>query len=166
MSEPKLILAMKKHFYPLLLLALPFLFLASCNDDNDLPDVDINVSFNGLYEADGEVYALRDTPFEITSVTATPAGDSKEAALGSVRYYIDGAFQGTSVLSPYEATFDVADLPDGPNVLGLQMGVFQVDKSVAWANLEFKFKVVDSQDDLPDGAVAYTNTTAQAPQKK
>lgn len=157
---------MKRHFFPLLLLALPLLFLAACNDDDDLPDVDITVNFDGLYQADGQLYALRDAPFKITSVKATPAGDSKEAAIGSVRYYCNGAFEMTSVLSPFEATFDVADLPDGPNVLGLQMGVFQVDKSIAWASLEFKFNVVDDAASLPEGAVPYTITTAQSSQKK
>ncbi len=157
---------MKKHFLPLMLLALPLLFLSSCNDDEDLPNVDITVSFEGLYQADGQLYAVRDIPLKINSITVTPVGATKEAALGSVRYYCNGVFQGTSVLSPYEASFNVTDVPDGPNVLGLEMGVFQVDKSVAWANLEFKFYVVDDEASLPDGAVAYTNTTVQSAQKK
>lgn len=157
---------MKRHFYPLLLLALPLLFLSACNDDDDLPDVDITVNVDGLYQADGQLYAVKDTPLQINSVTVAPVGTSKEAALGSVRYYCNGVYQVTSMVAPYEATFNLAEVPEGVNVLGLQMGVFQVDKSIAWANLEFKFTVVDDAASLPAGAVPYTAITTQTTQKK
>ena len=157
---------MKRHFFPLLLLALPLLFLVSCSDNDDLPDVDITVNFEGLYQANGQLYALRDTPLVVNSVTVTPLGSSKEAALGSVRYYCNGVYQGTSALPPFEASFNVAEIPDGPNFLGLEMGVFQVDKSLSWAKIEFKFNVVDDAASLPDGAIPYTNSTAQSSQIK
>lgn len=47
---------MKKFLY--LLLLLPLGFLASCDDGNDVPDVDINVTFDNVVKEDGILYVV------------------------------------------------------------------------------------------------------------
>ena len=58
---------MKKFLY--LLLLLPLGFLASCDDGNDVPDVDINVTFDNVVKEDGILYVVQDKGFAVRSVT-------------------------------------------------------------------------------------------------
>ena len=76
-------MVMKKFLY--LLLLLPLGFLASCDDGNDVPDVDINVTFDNVVKEDGILYVVQDKGFAVRSVTCEGIGAN--ALISSVTYY-------------------------------------------------------------------------------
>lgn len=155
---------MKKLLY--LLLLLPLGFLASCDSDNDLPDVDITVTFDNVVEGEDAIYVVKGDTLKIESVTCK-GNDNKQAMVNEVTYVLDGFPLGTSIIAPYGATIATDNFSAGKFLLGLRMNVLQVDKSLAFGVISFGFKVVDSADELPDGKEpgTLTRTVQMSPKK-
>lgn len=155
---------MKKLLY--LLLLLPLGFLASCDSDNDLPDVDITVTFDNVVEGEDAIYVVKGDTLKIQSVTCK-GNDNKQAMVNEVTYVLDGFPLGTSIIAPYGATIATDNFSAGKFLLGLRMNVLQVDKSLAFGVISFGFKVVDSADELPDGKEpgTLTRTVQMSPKK-
>ena len=76
---------MKK--FPYLLLLLPLGFLASCNSDDDLPDVDITVTFDNVVEGEDAIYVVKGDTLKIESITCK-GNDNKQAAETGGRTYL------------------------------------------------------------------------------
>ena len=92
---------MKKFMTLLLgLVALP-LAMTSCDDDNDLPDVDVTVTFDNATKAeDGSMYIVKGNPISVSSIEVTNREAGKKAIATAAIYYLDGVRIGASVVSP------------------------------------------------------------------
>lgn len=140
---------MKNLLYALA--ALPLLLLGSCSDDNDLPDVNINVDMTGLYESQGDLYLVSGDNVTINSISVTSL-NGKPATLGRVDMFWNDVLQSSSIVEPYSITFNTENLRPGISLLTLQMGVYQEDKTASWAVLQYDIHVVLSQSELPPDA--------------
>lgn len=60
---------MKKLFY-LMMLALPMIFVA-CDDDDNLPRVDITVDFDNVANVDGVLYIVKGDSLIVNSINVT-----------------------------------------------------------------------------------------------
>lgn len=138
---------MKKLLY--LLMLLPLAFFGSCHDDNDVPNVDINVNLNNVVLDNNIVYIVKDTPFEITSIVANGIGS--KALITNVSYYWDNIRVAWSPVAPFNRTFDTSYTQPGTHILALTCEVAQEGKSLGITAMSFNVKVVDSADELPEG---------------
>ena len=92
---------MKLKMY-LALLAMGMLSLQGCNDDDDdLPDVNLSITFNNAVADGSVIYVVKETPLEITSITAT--GNGSKALVTSATYYWDNFRVGWSPIAPFNA---------------------------------------------------------------
>ena len=71
---------MKKLYYTLLL-ALPMLYLASCDDDNNLPDVDVSIQIDGGVGVDGAIYVVQGDTLKIEGINVINNEEGKEAII-------------------------------------------------------------------------------------
>lgn len=142
---------MKKFLY--LLFALPMLMLSACHDDDNVPNVDLDIQFSGVTVKDNVIYVVQGEPITVESVSLINNTD-KNGTLGVVTYYWDYYRVGSQVVSPYTATFETASEPVGNHILSLDCGIYVEDYPVCFGVAQFKVKVVASADDLPaDGEV-------------
>lgn len=148
---------MKKLFY--LLLLLPFGLFASCSDD-DVADVDLNVTMSGVTQLNDSFYAVATDSISIDGVTATSLTD-KAATVTNIRYQINGVPVFGTFENPYSITVPNELLTTGTNYINVYATVLQVDKSITSAGVQYPLVVVDSVASLPEGAPAvgtYTRT--------
>lgn len=140
---------MKKLYY--LLLALPLAFFASCDNDDDLPEVDITVEMSGGMVSDGVIYMVQGDTLTVDGITVKSLTD-KPATTGATTYFWDYRPTATVIAAPYTMEFDTALTPVGNHLLQIQTGVYQVDKSAAFVTMSYKVTVVKSAEDIPSGA--------------
>ncbi len=143
---------MKKLLY--LLLLLPLGFLASCNDDDDFPSVEITMTIDNAVNVDGHLYIVAGEPFKIASITSEGIGNA--ATISGVNYYLDRVGIGYSFVAPYTAEIPASYLPVGNHLVAVSFDVLQVDKSLASASISNILTVVETAEDLPDGATPGT----------
>ncbi|MDE6496694.1 MAG: hypothetical protein K2L30_10710 [Duncaniella sp.] len=143
---------MKKFLY--LLIALPALLLvSSCSDDdNDLPNVSFQISYSGAVDVDDVLYVVQGDTLAIDAINVTPAEGTKPASLGATTYFWDYAPVASTITVPFSMDFDTEAVPVGRHLLQIRTSVFQVDKSVAFAEFAYKIMVVESADDIPAGS--------------
>lgn len=140
---------MKKLFY--LLLALPLAFIAvSCDDDDKIPDVSLDVQFDGATLSGDTLYVVQDSGFVITNVILDNH-TGKEGTLGSTSLYLDRIYQGSSNVYPFQVAINTSDTSLGNHVLGISSQVFVVDYPVSIAATEFIVKIVPDVESLPAG---------------
>lgn len=142
--------AMKKLFY-LLMLVVPLGFMASCADDENLPDVDIAVTLDNASYYEGVVYVPQSENLEVEEITVR-AIDGSPAALANLRYYWDGVFQPGLTFGVYPMALATEGMPDGRHSLALQCTVLEVNKSLAWADLYYPVVIISDETQLPAGA--------------
>lgn len=144
---------MKKLFY--LLLALPMVLgLASCSD-NDLPEVNVNMTFNNVVAKDGSLYAVKDSVISLVAITTRAVDSDKDAAIANMLYYWNGIPAPGLTWSPLPMKIPLPLMPlraSGLNVLGMEATVLEVDKSMANCYIRVPIVTVDKAEDLPDGA--------------
>lgn len=125
--------------------------LASCSNDDDLPEVKIDISFSRASEDNGVLYVMKGNDLSIDALTVTPLNNGKKATLGATAYYWNYQYLGSTVVEPFGLTIDTADMPVGEYVLQINTTVFQVDKSVGVAYFTYPVVIVESAADLPEG---------------
>ena len=142
---------MIKFFY--LLLALPLaIFATSCDDDDkDVPNVDLEASFNAA-EFDGEYYTVQGDVFTVESLKLIN-NSGKNGTLGATNYYLDGRFIGATIVSPYTCSIETSNLSVGRHVLGVSSDLFVVDYPTNIIAAQWVINIVESKDDIPAGAV-------------
>ncbi len=141
---------MKKLLY--LLILLPLGLLASCSSDDDLPDVNVFVSFDNVVADNNELYVVRGDTLKITSVHIK--GNSTTAAIiNGVNYRWDYSVLIWQPIAPYNVSFLTDKFREGPHVLSMYMDIAQVDKTLAYGVLEFKVNVVPDKASLPGSKV-------------
>lgn len=146
--------AMKKYIY--FLLALPMLLFVSCSNDDDLPQVDTQVTYSGAVEVDGVLYVPEGQNFAIESITATPLKGYKEATIGATAYYWNYQYVGTTIEAPFGLSFNTAAMPVGDYMLQINATIYQVDRSVGIAYFTYPVKIVPV-DEMPSGTTGGTD---------
>lgn len=141
---------MKKLYY-MLLLALPVLYFASCDDDNNLPDVDVSIQVDGGVSVDGAIYVVQGDTLKVESINVINNEEGKNAIITSATYSWDYRLAGVSVTPPYGATFVTDNLEIGQHLLQIECPLYAVDKSPALMYMAYKVAIVESADDIPDG---------------
>lgn len=150
---------MKKLFI-LLALVLPMVAFVACDNDDDLPNVKFEVTFDNPV-SDGAVYVVAGDTLTVSSVTVQNMEADKKAALTEVAYFFDYYWFGTAVIAPYTYQIVIpASAKVGTHILELESNVLAVDKTPAFAVLTYKVEVVASADDLPQ---ATTKTLTSTP---
>lgn len=141
---------MKKLFYTLM--ALPLLAsLSACSDsDNDLPEVDMQVTISGgvQNEEDNKIYVDQGTPLVVESVTAVPR-NGKKTTLGLTTYYLNGLPQYQTVTVPFSCTLSTDALPVGEYSFQIKSAVYQVDKTAAFVLMSYDLVVEEPTQDTP-----------------
>lgn len=143
---------MKKLLY--LLLVLPFAIgLASCSD-NDLPEVNVNMTFNNVVAEDGVIYAVKDSVISIDNITTRAVDSDKDAAITNILYFWNSipapglTWSSLPILIPLK---NMPLVPSGNNMLGMKATILEVDKSIATCYITVPIKTVDKVEDLPGG---------------
>ncbi len=144
---------MKKLIY--LLLVLPFaLAFSSCSNDDNLPDVNVTLTFDNAVASDGAIYVVKDATLKLTGIETTPVDNSKAATLANVRFYWNYRPAPYMTWSEFPIEIPMAEMPlvdKGANLLGINAALLQVDKSIAYTSFNIPIVTVDSESDLPDG---------------
>lgn len=148
---------MKKLLF--LLLALPLLGLAvSCDDDDNLPKVDITFSYTNGTVVGSQVYVVKPDTLYIDGISVKAVNTDHEATIaGLVTYYVDGRMPGL-VASPYERIPIVTEgLSIGQHNLSVTMNVAEEGCALASAVAGVRFNVVADSTDIPSAASGYSN---------
>lgn len=144
---------MKKLIY--LLLVLPFaLAFSSCSNDDNLPDVNVTLTFDNAVASDGAIYVVKDATLKLNSIVTTPIDNSKPATLANARFFWNYQPAISMTFSEFPIDIPMADMPlvdKGANLLGINATLLQVDKSIAYTSFNIPIVTVDSESDLPDG---------------
>lgn len=133
------------------LFAITALLISSCDHNDDIPDVDVSITVSGCVVHDNTMYVVKADGFEVVSVNLENRG-TKNAVIGSVVYFWDYMRVGDSVIAPYSYKFNTSATETGPHLFQMEAAVYAVDYSPAVAFLSYNVVVVDSTDDIPDGA--------------
>lgn len=146
---------MRKLLY--LLLVLPFaMIMASCSDDDDLPDVQITMNFGNAAVENGVLYVAQDSILTLNSIETKAMDANQSAALVNARYYWNYIPAPSLTWSNFPLEIDIDAMPlteSGNNLFGLQATLLETDKSIAYTNIQVPIKVVASVEDFPAGQV-------------
>lgn len=139
----------------MLLAMIPLMFaVSSCSDDNDLPNVEFNIQIEGGTYLDGTLYVVQGNTLEIQSITVTNKEENKAAAIASAAYYWDGYYLGTNFIAPYGYEIMTnEDTPLGNHVLQINSPLMAVGKELATSVIVYDVKVVQTEEDMPQGGV-------------
>lgn len=141
---------MKKLLYSLMILPM-LATLSACNDnDNDLPEVDMQVTISGgvQNQDDNKIYVEQGTPLVVESVTAVPR-NGKKTTLGLTTYYLNGLPQYQTVTVPFSCTLSTAELQPGEYSFQIKSAVYQVDKTAAFVLMSYDLVVEEPTADEP-----------------
>lgn len=137
---------MKKLYY--LLMALPLLMLSACDDENDLPDVDVLVNIEGATRVNDILYVVQGDVLDISSITIEDH-TKKGAVIGSATYYWDYYNLGGTIVQPYGMEIPTSGLPLGNHLLQIEMSIYAVDYPPCIGFVSYKVVIVKSSDDIP-----------------
>ena len=143
---------MRKLFYSMLAAVLPMMAIsmASCNNDTDLPDVNITLDVTKGSVVGDTIYVAQGDTIDVAKVVVTNKEEGKEAAVANVTYYWDGYYYAPSVFAPFGMIFPTSEsTPLGAHSIDITCNVLAVDKSLASAVVRFPVKVVASEEDIP-----------------
>lgn len=148
---------MKKFMTLLLGLVVLPLAMTSCDDDNDLPDVDVTVTFDNATKAeDGSMYIVKGNPISVSSIYVTNREAGKKAIATAAIYYLDGIRIGASIVSPLAFSFPTENLEVGDYDFNIELEILAVDKTPAFGIVGYKLHIVESADDIPGGETPET----------
>lgn len=143
---------MKKFFY--LLFLLPLAFLASCNNDDDFPQVELTLEISNIYQdsSNGKLYYVEgDESPVVDGLTAKSLEAGKGAAVTNVVYSLNEVVRlyGTEE-NPFTPVIPGELLSQGVNYLNITATILQEDKSIAYCHSNIPINVVASSEDLPE----------------
>lgn len=159
---------MKKLFY--LLFLLPIAMFSSCSNDDELANVDLTLTLDGVTqtEENGIFYTVEGNDITIEGVDVKSLS-GKDAILVNVIYYFQGYPLIGNPANPFLGTFSTEDLEPGTYNLSLRAEVLEVDKSITSIATNYPIVVVKSSEDLPANAPeigSYSVTLRLQPEKK
>lgn len=141
---------MKKLYY-LSLLVAPMLFAASCDDDNNLPDVDVSVEISGGERVDGAIYVVAGDILSIDAINVVNREEGKSAIITEAAYSWDYGPALFSVVPPYGASFVTNENMVGRHLLQIQCPLLAEDKSAAMMHMSYNVMVVSDEEGIPSG---------------
>lgn len=147
---------MKKIFCLLLFLPLIFGF-SSCGNDDEVPIVSLQAKVSDAVIAENVIYVVRGETLKVDGIYLIN-DTGKEAALGVVTYFLDGAVLGQSAVQPFGFEMSTDNLQLGIHQLTAEMPIYVVDYPICWGAFSFDINVVESADDLPVGPTTSTLT--------
>ncbi len=151
-----------KRFLYLFVCALPLFFVAACDDERDLPNVDFTMNISGGEFVNGQIYVVTDTTLVVESVGVVNNEQGKKAIITDASYFWNSRFIGRSVIAPYGINIDIpSNMPVGKYRLQVNAPIYAVDKSPAYGCVLYTVNVVASADDIPTGGVASYRGTPQ-----
>lgn len=155
---------MKKFL--LFLLFVPLLALTGCNDDNDLAEVDITIELSGVCAVGDELYTVEGATVSVDKLEVISLTD-QNATIQRVEYFVDGHPLPINPENIFTTSFSTEGFRIGKHSLGLTGVVLQVDKTLTNIQTVFPLNVVESEEDLPEGAtelgtVSLTVSTKQS----
>ena len=140
---------MKKSIY--LSFLLPLVLLASCSSDDDLADVNVNLTLDGVTVADNNFYTVEGNDVTVENLSVTSLTD-KPATIVNARYFLNGVPLVPS-FSQYETIgFSTTGLKPGSYNFEIAATVLQVDKSITAIASSYTINVVENEENLPEGA--------------
>lgn len=141
---------MKKLLY--LLLLLPLGLLASCQDDDDLPSVDVTVTFDNASYTDGTLYVPQSEDLTLQGISVA-ATNGSNATIANVAYYWDGVFQPGLTFGTYPMTLNTSEWSASRHGLGMEFTILEQDKSLAYGSIYYPVVIYDP-DNAPAGIAA------------
>lgn len=151
---------MKKLLY--LLLALPMMgLITSCDDNDDLPPVDITVDIDGATRVGNVLYVVQGDTINVESISMVD-NTAKGAVIGSAVYYWDYYRVGGTIEKPYGMSFSTNGVADGMHLLQMRISIYAVDYSPCIGYVSYNVAVVPSIDDIPTNGDIETNPTLKA----
>ncbi len=141
---------MKKLFY--LLLALPLIFVACDDDDDDkFPEVRVAFETSGSTVVDGRIYVVQGDTLSIDSIGVEAVNSKKQVAIGAVTYYWDYLAIGTNVVKPYNISLITKNVPLGNHLLQVECSLLAVDYPIITAFFTYPVTVVATAEEIPSG---------------
>ncbi len=150
---------MKKFIGLLFILPLLMTGFASCDSDNDTPDVTLGIAMTNGKNIDGQIYMVAGDTLYIDSVTCINNEKDKNAMVTQATYFWNGFRLGTNVVYPYgfaiatEAYTNVGDEESGTRpgqyLLAIETPVLAEGKSLAVGVQTYVVNVVASVEDIP-----------------
>lgn len=143
---------MKKLLF--LIFALPLLTVvtASCDNDGNVPNVDIKMSYANATVVDSKVYVVKPDTLIVKSVTVTAVDKGHAATNGPVTYWFDGVPVLTNPVAPFGVKIPTDDLEVGKYALQFSMPVYEEGCELATAAGAITVNVVGSPDDIPESS--------------
>lgn len=138
---------MKKLFY-LLLMALPVIGMTSCDDDDDVPDVSLSATFEGVTRVDHTLYVVSGETIDIESINLID-NTKKGAVIGSASYFWDYYRLGGTIVAPYGMKINTEGVQLGSHLLQIKVSIYAVDYSPCVGYMEYPVKIVASESDIP-----------------
>lgn len=132
-----------------LLLAIPMLAFISCDDDDKLPKLDMDVQVENATNIDGTLYVIQGDTLIIKSISVSSPDATNGIALGGVTYILNYEPIFFSPEAPYSISIDTNGWAVGTRLLQIQTNVYAVDYSPMYAWMTFPLKIVASEEDIP-----------------
>ena len=151
---------MKKILTGLFVAAIAVLGFSSCQDDNDLPNVDYQITISGAVESEGTIYVVKGDAVTFESINVINNEVDKRAMITSATYYWDYYRLGTTYVEPFGYPIQTTEATQvGEHQIAIESPLYAVDKSIATSVVAFPVQVVETAEDLPaDGVTAFTLT--------
>lgn len=130
-------------------MALPVIFLASCHDDDDLPDVNMGMELSGGVVADGSIYVVEGDTLFVDSVSITSNITDKTAAIIALTYRLDGWPFVTVGQMPFATMVPTYNLEVGEHKFGFEGPIVQESKTPATAYSMYRLIVVSDSTQIP-----------------
>lgn len=139
---------MKKLLY--LLLLLPAALFTSCDKDEVSP-FDMTFTMSGVTQSNGAFYTVSGNDVTINNISAK-ALDGTATQVSNVMFFLDGMplLNGPWNVNPW--SFSTVGLRPGTHTIGVTGYLLQVDHSVKDFSVSYPLVIVDSQENLPEGA--------------
>lgn len=135
-----------------ILLALPLLTaFTSCHDDDNLPQVDINVTYASPV-VDHAVYVVKPDTLKVERVNVVATRPGHVATNGPVSYWFNGVPLGTSFAPPFSIKIPTDNLTTGSYSLTMEMTVLEEGCEMATLTSSVKVCVVDNESEIPEPA--------------
>lgn len=129
---------------------MPLALFTSCDKDEVKP-FDLTLTLSGVTQVDGNFYNVAGENVTIDNLEVTSLGT--KTAVSNVMFFVDGI---PLLPSPWNMespwNFSTENFDPGRHTLSVSGYLLQVDQSLKEFAVSYPLTVVESQEDLPEGA--------------